>query len=226
MAVDRSTLIYDWNAAEQGDMRPLRPYVELDDETLRDGLQSPSVRSPGIEDKLRILHLMAALGIDGADIGLPAAGPKVVADVTRITREIVEHKLGIYPNCAARTMVADIEPIVEISQRTGIAIEVACFIGSSPIRQYTEAWDVDRLVRLTHEAVEYSTRNGLPVMYVTEDTTRSNPEDLRRLYTTAVEAGARRVCVADTVGHATPNGARSSIRFVRQVVDALSLIHI
>ncbi|MEM7583623.1 MAG: LeuA family protein [Acidobacteriota bacterium] len=211
-------LVYDWNGSPQID--PAVRRIELDDETLRDGLQSPSVRTPTIEQKLEILHLMAELGIDGADIGLPAANRQTFEDVLRLTQEIVDQKLPIMPNAAARTVISDIEPIVEISQRTGIALEVAAFIGSSPIRQYAEEWDIDRLVELTEKAVAYCTENGLPVMYVTEDTTRAKPEDLKRLYRTAVEAGARRVCVADTVGHATPQGAAAVIRFVRAVVDA------
>jgi isopropylmalate/homocitrate/citramalate synthase len=215
-----SELIYDWNRAGGPDLRPARGKVELDDETLRDGLQSPSVHSPSIEDKLEILHMIAELGIEGADIGLPGAGPHVAADVERLTREIADRRLPIAPNCAARTVIADIQPIVEISQRTGIAIEVAAFIGSSPIRQYAEGWTLDRMLRMSREAIEYAVREGLPVMYVTEDTTRAAPDDLRRLYTEAVEAGARRVCVADTVGHSTPNGARNVIRFIREVVDA------
>jgi 2-isopropylmalate synthase len=220
MHPSENELIYDWNRAAGADLRPARGRVELDDETLRDGLQSPSVRSPAIEDKLRILHLMAELGIESADIGLPGAGPHVVADVERLAREIADQRLAIAPNCAARTVIADIQPVVEISQRAGIAIEVACFIGSSPIRQYAEGWTLDRMLELTREAVAYAVGHGLPVMYVTEDTTRAAPEDLRRLYTAAVEAGARRVCVADTVGHATPSGARNVIRFIREVVDA------
>lgn len=213
-----SELIYDWNRASGTELQPPAGRVELDDETLRDGLQSPSVRNPTIEEKLRILHLLDEVGIDGADIGLPAAGPRVKEDVLRLTQEIADQKLSIYPNCAARTVVGDIEPIVDVSQKTGIAIEVACFVGSSPIRQYAEGWGIDRLLKYTEEAVRYATDNGLPVMYVTEDTTRADPDDLRRLYVTAVEAGARRVCVSDTVGHATPNGARALIRFIRRVV--------
>jgi len=220
MQPTESELIYDWNRVGEGDIRPARGRVELDDETLRDGLQSPSVRNPPIEDKLQILHLIAALGIESANIGLPGAGPHVVRDVERLAREIVEQRLKIAPNCAARTMIADVQPIVEISQRTGLAIEAACFIGSSPIRQYAEGWTLDRMLRLSREAVEFAVKEGLPVMFVTEDTTRAAPEDLRQLYTTAIEAGARRVCVADTVGHATPNGARHVIKFIREVVDA------
>ncbi|HMF09859.1 MAG TPA: 2-isopropylmalate synthase, partial [Thermoanaerobaculia bacterium] len=215
-----SDLIYDWNRAG-GAAWPARGKVELDDETLRDGLQSPSVKSPSIEKKIEILHLMEALGIDSADIGLPGAGPHVVATVTRLAREIVDGGMRLRPNCAARTVAADITPIIEISQKVGIAIEVACFIGSSPIRQYAEDWDVDRMLRLSEDAVSLAVKAGLPVMYVTEDTTRAHPDDIRRMYTTAIRAGARRVCVCDTVGHATPNGVRNLIQFVCGVVSEL-----
>ncbi|MEO7974331.1 MAG: LeuA family protein [Thermoanaerobaculia bacterium] len=214
-----SELIYDWNVAE-GALRPARPRVELNDETLRDGLQSPSVRTPPIEQKIEILHALAAIGVDALNIGLPGAGPHVVADVTRLAQEIVTGKLALAPNCAARTLEADIRPVVEISQKTGLAIEVACFLGSSPIRQYTEGWEMEKLLQLTRDAVGFATSEGLPVMYVTEDTTRARPEDTRALYTAAVEAGARRICIADTVGHATPEGTRNLVRFLRGVVDA------
>jgi 2-isopropylmalate synthase len=220
MHPSESALIYDWNRAGGGDLLPARGRVELDDETLRDGLQSPSVRSPALEDKVRILHFMAELGIEAADLGLPGAGPHMARDVERLAREIVAERLPIAPNCAARTVLADIRPIVEIAQSTGLAIEVSCFLGSSPIRQYAEGWTIDKMLRLTREAVAFAVGEGLPVMYVTEDTTRAAPEDLRRLYTEAVESGARRVCVADTVGHATPAGAANVVRFIREVVDA------
>jgi len=210
-------LIYDWNTVDQS-AEPTTP-VMLDDETLRDGLQSPSVRTPSIEQKIRILHLIDALGIETADIGLPGAGPHVVEHVERLAREIVTSKLRVRANCAARTMIADITPVVEISQRVGLPIECCTFIGSSPIRQYAEDWTLDRLERLSVEAVEFAVRQGLPVMYVTEDTTRADPDSLRRLYSAAIRAGASRVCIADTVGHATPAGARAVVRFVQGVID-------
>jgi 2-isopropylmalate synthase len=208
-------LIHDWNATAE----PRPPVVMLDDETLRDGLQSPSVRSPSIDEKLRILHLIDALGIDTADIGLPGAGPHVARDVERLAREAADRRLRVAVNCAARTLVADIKPIAEISQRVGIPIECGAFIGSSPLRQYAEGWALDQLLRLTDEAITFAVREGLPVLYVTEDTTRADPETLRQLYSTAIRAGARRVCVADTVGHATPAGAAAVVRFVASVVD-------
>jgi 2-isopropylmalate synthase len=212
-------LIYDWNTVDAPADAGAAP-VMLDDETLRDGLQSPSVRMPDIGQKIEILHLINRLGIDTADIGLPGAGPHVVRDVERLAREIVDARLAVQANCAARTVLADIVPIAEIAQRTGLAIECCTFIGSSPIRQYAEDWTLDRLQRLTDEAVRFAVNEGLTVMYVTEDTTRADPDSLRALYSTAIRAGARRVCIADTVGHATPAGAAAVVRFVQSVVDA------
>jgi 2-isopropylmalate synthase len=209
-------LIHDWNKTAA----PPPAAVMLDDETLRDGLQSPSVRTPSIDEKLGILHLIDRLGIDTADIGLPGAGPHVVRDVERLAREIVDQRLHVAANCAARTVIADIQPIAEISQRTGLAIEACTFIGSSPLRQYAEGWTLDRLLRLTEEAVGFAVGEGLPVMYVTEDTTRADPDTLRALYSTAIRAGARRVCISDTVGHATPHGAAAVVRFIASVVEA------
>jgi 2-isopropylmalate synthase len=215
-------LIFDWNRADGSfDYSSVRG-VQLNDETLRDGLQSPSVTDPTIDEKIRLLHLMAELGIAAADIGLPGAGPRAVADVEALAREIADARLEIEPNCAARTVRADVEPIVEIAQRTGVTIEAATFIGSSPIRQYAEGWTLDRMLHASEDAVGFAVSEGLPVMYVTEDTTRALPETLRALYGAAIRAGARRICLADTVGHATPHGVRRLVRFIREEIVAPS----
>ncbi|HET8648073.1 MAG TPA: 2-isopropylmalate synthase, partial [Vicinamibacteria bacterium] len=212
-------LIYDWNTA--GEAPPARSVpVELDDETLRDGCQSPSVRDPDLDTKLRLLHLMEGLGIHTLDVGLPGAGPRARADILALCREIVDGKLRITPNCAVRTVKADIDPLIEIAQKVGRPIEACTFIGSSPIRQFAEEWTIDRILKLSEEAIHHAVANGLPVMYVTEDTVRTPPDTLRRLYTAAIEAGARRVCICDTVGHITPWGVRNLVGFVRDVVRA------
>ncbi|MBI4771823.1 MAG: 2-isopropylmalate synthase [Chloroflexi bacterium] len=215
-----SELIYDWNLL--GDHSPFPAQVLITDETLRDGLQSPSIIHPALEDKLRILHLMRDLGVDAADLGLCGAGERFKNDVTRLAREIVDRKMLIQPQSAARTLEADIAPIVDASEQAGIPIEACIFIGSSPIRQYAEGWTLDRLLELAESAVAFAVGHGLPVMFVTEDTTRARPDHLRQLYSAAMRAGARRICVADTVGHATPDGVRNLVRFVKGVVDEVN----
>ncbi len=212
----RDDLIYDWNSKGDRPRPSHRP--EFDDETLRDGLQSPSVFSPPIHQKVEILHEIAALGIDSANLGLPGAGPHAVKDVTALAREIASGRVRLDPNCAARTLEADIRPIADIVQATGVDIEAAIFLGSSPIRQLVEDWDIARLRKLTTDACDLCTRLGLRIMYVTEDTTRTPPEVVRELYTAAIEHGARRIVVCDTVGHSDPRGAWNLVRFVKSEI--------
>ena len=209
--------IYDWNAASPPPIPP-GTRVLLNDETLRDGLQNPSVHDPTIEEKIEILHLMEALGIESLNIGLPGAGPRAVAHTEALAREIAANLMKIRPNCAARTHENDIRPIVEISQRVGIAIEAATFIGSSPIRRLVEDWTVDHLERTTEDAVKFAVSHGLPSMYVTEDTIRTDPETIKRLYSTAIRNGARAIVLCDTVGHATPQGAYNLVKFAIEEV--------
>jgi len=216
--VSLEELVYDWNTIDPA-LVPPRRHIGFDDETLRDGLQSPSVCEPPVEKKIELIHLMNALGIDTVDIGLPGAGGTHAAGVELMAREIAEKKLKIRPNCAARTHRNDIIPIVEISQRAGIPIEACTFIGSSAIRFFAEDWTLDKLLKLTEDAVTFAVAEGVPVMYVTEDTTRANPETIRALYTTAIQCGAKAVCVCDTVGHSTPDGARAVVKFVKSIID-------
>lgn len=218
--METADLIHDWNTCGP-EQTPAPHALELDDETLRDGLQSPSVRSPSIDQKIVMLHLIEDVGIQAANIGLPGAGENATRDVKRLAREIADNRMRILPNCAARTLPVDIDPIIEAADLAGLAIEAAVFIGSSPIRQYAESWTLDIMLRHTETAVTHAVRGGLPVMYVTEDTTRAHPDTLRRLYQAAIEAGARRICLADTVGHATPEGAKNLVSWARRLVTEL-----
>jgi 2-isopropylmalate synthase len=205
-------LIYDWNLASPPAISP-GTRVLLNDETLRDGLQNPSVCDPSIEEKIEILHLMESLSIDSVNIGLPGAGPRAAAHVETLAREIATNRMKIKPNCAARTVEADILPIVEISQRVGMALEAATFLGSSPIRRLVEDWTVEHLERTTEKAVRLAVGHGLPSMYVTEDTIRTDADTVKRLYSCAIRNGARAIVLCDTVGHATPNGAYNLVKF-------------
>ena len=209
----KNELIHDWNIFTGAEI-PVGRRIMLNDETLRDGLQNPSVHDPSIGEKIEILHLMESLGIDTVNIGLPGAGPRAYADTEALAREIVSSRMKIRPNAAARTHKNDIQPIIEISEKVGMPIEAATFLGSSPIRRLVEDWTVEHLQRTTEDAVKFAAAAGLPVMYVTEDTMRTDPGTVVTLYSTAIRAGARAVVLCDTVGHATPRGAYNLVKFV------------
>lgn len=210
-------LIYDWNHGAKP--RPCeRAPVQLDDETLRDGLQCPSVKTPAIRDQKAFLHILASLGVHAIDIGLPASGAAQRASTLALAREVARARLPLSLNCAARTKLEDVHIVVDISQKAGIQIEVATFIGSSPIRQFAEGWDVRFIENAARKAIAETVKNGLPSMFVTEDTTRTRPEVLRRLCLSAIESGARRLCIADTVGFATASGAARIVSFLKKVI--------
>jgi len=217
-----AALIYDWNEkARTGPL--LRRAPRFVDESIRDGLQSPSVKDPSIKQKEHLLRLMDRMGIQCINLGLPGAGKRAQDDVEHLLRMIVDEKLNLIPNCAARTVASDITPIIDISQRVGVPIEVTAFIGSSPIRGYAEGWDIEKLEKHTGDAVKLIVNNGLPASFVTEDTTRSHPKTLDRLFRTAIDCGATRLVLCDTVGHATPDGLRNLLNFTKGVLRSLDV---
>jgi 2-isopropylmalate synthase len=210
-------LIYDWNEVERRG-RLIPKGITLFDETLRDGLQNPSVIDPPVEAKIEILRLMNDVGIHGANVGLPGSSERAFADVVTLCKEIDRQKLQIMPGCAGRTVVSDVTPMVEVTQRSGVPVEAFIFIGSSPIRQLAEDWDIDLIVKRSAAAIDEAVKGGLKVCYVTEDTSRSRPEVLETLFQMAIDHGVSRICVADTVGHATPDGVRNLLAFTKGII--------
>ena len=216
-----SELIYDWNTIDyEIERNPSNhPHgVWFDDETLRDGLQSPSARNPDIEQKIELIDYMEKLGIQKVDLGLPGAGPFHIGHIDAMLTHMGENGYELRPGCAVRTVVSDIEPLVELQAKHERQIQASAFLGTSPIRQFAEGWTMERILSTAEKAVTFAVDNDIPVMFVTEDTTRSKPEDIKAVYTRAIELGADRICVCDTCGHATPNGVRKLLTFIQDEV--------
>ena len=219
--MDEHSLIYDWNTIEYEFNRNPNNHphgVWFDDETLRDGLQSPSARNPTVDQKIELIDYMEKLGIQKVDLGLPGAGPLHVEHIDAMLTHITENDYNIRPGAAVRTLMHDIEPLVELQQKHGIQIQASAFLGTSPIRQYAEGWTMEKLLSTMEKAVSFAVENDVPVMFVTEDTTRSNPEDIKNIYQRAMELGVRRICVCDTCGHVTPNGVKKLLAFIDEEV--------
>lgn len=213
-------LLYDWNASEHAAWRAR--HVQLLDETLRDGLQSPSARNPSLPQKLDGLRRMARLGVAAVNLGLPSVSASAREETRQMLRLIKQERLNLLPVCAGRTLVGDVQPIVDLAQSEGVEIEVSVFVGASPIRWHAEGWDLERVSSLTREAVGLAARAGLPVTFVTEDTTRTPPETLERLFELAIEHGATRLCLCDTVGAASASGVRELVAFARRIAASAS----
>ncbi|MDE0557138.1 MAG: hypothetical protein OSB30_01530 [Candidatus Poseidoniaceae archaeon] len=219
--MDERALIFDWNTIEYDISRDSNNHphgIWFDDETLRDGLQSPSARNPTIPQKIELLNYMEKLGIQKVDLGLPGAGPFHLEHIDAMLNHITENNFSIRPGAAVRTLMNDIQPLVDLQQKHGIQIQASAFLGTSPIRQFTEGWTMEKLLSTMETAVSFAVENDVPVMFVTEDTTRSKPKDVKMIYQRAMELGVRRLCVCDTCGHVTPNGVKKLLNFIDEEV--------
>ncbi|MGY8734673.1 MAG: LeuA family protein [Candidatus Poseidoniales archaeon] len=219
--MDERALIFDWNKVDYDISRDSNNHphgIWFDDETLRDGLQSPSARNPTISQKIELLTYMEKLGIQKVDLGLPGAGPFHIEHIDAMLSHIDENNFSIRPGAAVRTLMNDIQPLVDLQQKHGIEIQASAFLGTSPIRQFTEGWTIDKLLSTMEKAVSFAVENEVPVMFVTEDTTRSKPEDVKMIYQRAMELGVRRLCICDTCGHVTPNGVKKLLNFIDEEV--------
>ena len=209
-----SEFIHDWNNIGG----PVHRLVEIDDETLRDGLQSPSVTHPDVETKRQCLRYMASLGIQRVDVGLPMSSQ--VADIEKLLETIAEEHLPMLPGLAVRTVVGDLETVLRLRDKfPGLNIRANAFLRGSRIGIWAEGWDWAEVLDKARGAVAWATERGVPVMFVTEDTTRSMPQDVKEVYLAAVQAGAAEICVADTVGHALPEGTVALLGYVRKLLD-------
>jgi 2-isopropylmalate synthase len=211
--------MYDWNTAKVPNWRGARP-VKVVDETLRDGLQNATAVDPPLADKLELLRLMERVGVDVVSIGLPAASQRSLDEAVAMASFLRDERLPLQPTGAARTMARDVAAVAEVTQRTGVKVEVYSFIGSSPIRHYTESWDLEFLLKHVREAADTARWEGVPFTLVTEDTTRARPEILEQLFKCALDHGAARLCLCDTVGYCTPDGVARLVRFTRDLLMA------
>ncbi len=217
-SADPTALIHDWNTAEGASFAAKRE-VSLLDDTLRDGLQNAAVRMPTRDEKAEMLGLMAGIGVACVNLGLPGSSRQAFDDARYACEVISQEKLGLGVAVAGRTLEADMHAIVELAEKTGVALEAHAFVGSSAIRWLAEGWDFARVRRMTEAALGVLRRAGLTATFVTEDTTRSRPDVLRELFAMALDAGAARLCLCDTVGHATPDGTRRLVGFTRAFVE-------
>ncbi|MFL6035278.1 MAG: homoaconitate hydratase [Gaiellaceae bacterium] len=197
----------DLNARALGE-RPRR-HVGLYDTTLRDGEQAVGVALDP-EQKLEIARLLDALGIDRIEAGFP----RVSADDAKAIRLIADAGLKAEIWGFSRAVPADVEALIELGLRHSV-IEAPV----SDLKLAAYGVEPDVMLERIRKAVTFAVEHDITVAYFGVDGTRAEPSFLERVYTTAVEAGAREAVVVDTLGVATPEAAAYLVEQVASWVD-------
>ncbi|MDY6776028.1 MAG: homoaconitate hydratase [Halobacteria archaeon] len=190
--------------------------LHIYDVTLRDGEQTPGV-SFSVEEKKEIAHLLDEAGVGYIEAGFPA----VSDDERRAVGEVVGIGTDAKISCLARCLEDDIDSVIE----TG-ADAVGVFIAGSD-RHLSQKYGITReeAAEKAFKTVEYASDHGIEVRFAVEDSTRSDPDFLRCLYTGAEERGVDMVGIADTVGALTPPTTRAMVTKVRDWVEVPVSVH-
>lgn len=207
-------LIHEWGGYDFGN-RPITVF----DTTLRDGLQSAQIRRlPQISEKIAFLTACHEVGIDAIEIGFPIASSSHKQDLIALAKHAKNNKYPMLLSCLSRTIVSDVEAIVDVSQKAGTEMTVNLLVGSSKIRHFVENWTLGGIKKWIEDCICIAYTNNLPVEFVTEDTTRSEKETLKFLYSIAINKGVKRIWIADTVGEATPSASKNITTFFKKKI--------
>jgi len=170
--------------------------VRIFDTTLRDGEQAPGIDLT-VEQKIRIAKQLADLGVDVIEAGFPAASEGEFEATKKILDEVGDRVevIGL-----SRANKQDIDKTIQ----TGIA-SIHVFIATSDIHlKYKLKMSREQVLDRIYESVRYAKDHGLIVEYSPEDATRTDHDFLLKAVSTAIEAGADRINIPDTVGTMHP----------------------
>lgn len=212
-----SNLLYDWNNHDI--QNRVSKKIEINDETLRDGLQAVSFSSFSLEQMYQFIEDANKLQITTINLGMPGAGDLSFNRVRMLAKYISERKLNIKMNVACLAKIEDVQLVEKIMDEIGQQIEICIFIGASSIRRFVEDWTLNDVISKLEPAVKRAVKTKSPVMLVTEDTSRTSPEDLELIYKSFANNGINRICVCDTVGYNTTYGVSQLIKFVKNTIE-------
>lgn len=214
--------IYNWNRHEgpKTPQREPRHRVEIDDETWRDGMQGTQEEEdktqPTTEERDVYIHEVTSRGyVDHFDIGFPGSGILHRDQIVNLINSSQRRNDGVTFSVAGRAgAVDDARAILEIADRTGVALEADLFWDPSKIRSKVNGWDRDEMIRRTASNIRFLKDQGLSVMYVPERASATPPEELFELCKIAADSGVDRIAIADTTGVLRPHGTINLIREV------------
>ena len=212
-------LIYNWAKHPIGESKAVKhsanQHVDVDDETLRDGLQGTQVEShPTTEGKKIYLDWVSRF-VEHADIGFPGSEEEHQKEIEELIKYAVTRRLDITLSCAARgAALEDVKPIIDISHNLdGYLLEADIFLDGSTYRSLKEGWDRKEKLDKLSENIKLLKQHKLPVMFVAERATSTSPEELFEICQLAADLGVERICLADTQGCADPQAITNIFRW-------------
>ncbi|MFI9422205.1 LeuA family protein [Streptomyces achromogenes] len=206
-------ILFTWN-----ERLPAGTSVEIEDDTLRDGLQASFIRKPTVEEKAELFRMSAGIGARHAVVGFPASSPAEFSDSRRLLSVIRDDGLPLMPWFLGRAVREDLEPMLRLRDHFGADVGAAFFIGTSPIRRHVEKWDMAQIMERITGTMEYLEKVGLPFSFSVEDASRTPPDELRDMVELAVRYSAYSIAVCDTVGESTPAGVHRLVGFVKSLI--------
>ncbi|MFX1279673.1 MAG: LeuA family protein [Promethearchaeota archaeon] len=187
--------------------------IEIWDETLRDGEQSPTVYLT-LDEKIHLAKLMDEIGVKLIAVGFPAVSESEKKIVKTIVNENINNStiLGI-----ARPRKDDIDACIDADLK-----EIVIFMPISPIFRKTLKQSEEQQLDQINSALHYAKDNGFKINWVSEDGTRCDFNHLKDVFNAAIEAGAERIVLGDTVGVLTPISTSYLIqRINKEVISPL-----
>jgi isopropylmalate/homocitrate/citramalate synthase len=188
--------------------------VQIWEETLRDGEQTPGVAYTP-EEKLQIARLLDEIHVPIMDVGIPV----VSKEEARGVRAIANAGFDATIMAAARTVRKDVEACIECG-----VDEIALFTAGSDLHiRHKLGMTREQVKEVAVRETEYAIAHGVAVSFVTEDTFRADLDFIADLYNACTEAGAHRAVICDTVGVMTPPGIRWFFGELRKRLTAKEL---
>jgi homocitrate synthase len=164
------------------------------------------------EEKIQIATLLDAFGVEYLELTSPLASPNSFADCKAIAKLNLNARVLTHTRCSIED--------AQVAVGTGVdGVDVV--IGtSSYMREFSHGKNIDQIIEVASEVITYLLSQGVETRFSTEDSLRSDVEDIIRIYKAVDALGVHRVGIADTVGIGTPHQIFQLVQTIHSEIEA------
>ena len=209
-------LLTDWNEKKTFKNKS----IVIEDDTLRDGLQSALLRIPNYFEKKELVTLAHASRIKYVMLGFPGASEDAYHECRLLVQFIRDMQWPLVPRLLGRANQSDMAAICRLQEETGVPLQADFFINICALRLKVEGWNLATITQMIHQASEQLDRHGVSYSISLEDATRSDTSIIEKMLCTIVNTKAIAIVLCDTVGACLPSGVANLLRFVKKTIAA------